>query len=64
MTTFLWLLVVIGGPALIAIVLTYGMIRSRRLTHAEETAREDAIKRLYDKKDTDPERVEVEPLNR
>ena len=51
MTTFLWLLVVAGGPLLIALVLAYSMLRSRRLTGVEERAREDAIQRLYDKKD-------------
>jgi hypothetical protein len=50
MTTFLWLLVVVGGPLLIALVIAYGVIKSRRLTPAEEVAREDAIERLYDKK--------------
>jgi hypothetical protein len=47
MTTFLWLLVVAGGPLLIALALAYGMMRSRRLTRGEERAREDAIERLY-----------------
>jgi hypothetical protein len=51
MTTFLWLLVVVGGPLLIALALGYGMMRSRRLTGVEKRAREDAIERLYDKKD-------------
>ena len=51
MTTFLWLLVVAGGPLLIALVLAYGMLRRRRLTGVEKRAREDAIERLYGKKD-------------
>ena len=46
MTTFLWLLVVAGGPLLIALVLAYGMMRSRKLTGAEERDREDAIDAL------------------
>ena len=51
MSTFLWLLVVAGGPLLIALALAYGMMRGRRLTAAEKRAREDAIERLYDKED-------------
>lgn len=65
MTTFLWLLVVAGGPLLIALVLAYGMMRSRKLTGAEERDREDAIERLYDKKeDSDRVRADMEPHRR
>jgi len=65
MTTFLWLLVVAGGPLLIALVLAYGMLRSRKLTGSEERAREDAIERLYDKKnDRDHVGAELEPRSR
>ena len=52
MTTFLWLLVVAGGPLLIALALAYGMMRSRKLTRGEERARENAIESLYDEGDS------------
>jgi hypothetical protein len=65
MTTFLWLLVVAGGPLLIALVLAYGMMRSRRLTGVEKRAREDAIERLYGKKDDrDNVNAGMEPRSR
>lgn len=65
MTTFLWLLVVAGGPLLIALVLAYGMMRSRRLTSVEKRAREDAIERLYGKKDDrDNVNAGMEPRSR
>ena len=65
MTTFLWLLVVAGGPLLIALVLAYGMMRSRRLTGVEKRAREDAIERLYGKKDErDNVNAGMEPRSR
>jgi hypothetical protein len=48
MTTFLWLLVIAGGPVLIGLVLAYGMMRSRRLTRVEEDARERAVEDMYD----------------
>ena len=65
MTTFLWLLVVAGGPLLIALVLAYGMLRSRRLTGVEKRAREDAIERLYGKKDErDNVNAGMEPRSR
>ena len=51
MTTFLWLLVVAGGPLLIALALAYGMMRSRKLSRGEERAREGAIERLYEEED-------------
>jgi hypothetical protein len=60
MTTFLWLLVVVGGPLLIGLALAYGMMRSRRLSRTEERVREDAIERLYDEKDR-PAATEMEP---
>lgn len=47
MTTFLWLLVVAGGPLLIGLVLAYGMLNRRRLTAREEIKREEAIRDLY-----------------
>ena len=65
MTTFLWLLVVTGGPLLIGLVLAYGMLRSRRLTGSEKRAREDAIANLYGKKDErDSANARVEPSRR
>lgn len=65
MTTFLWLLVVAGGPILIALALAYGMLRSRRLTSVEKRAREDAIERLYGKKDDgSPVNSDMEPRSR
>lgn len=65
MTTFLWLLVVAGGPLLIALALAYGMMRSRRLTGAEKRAREDAIEHLYGKDgDRDHVNSDMEPRSR
>lgn len=63
MTTFLWLLVLAGGPLLIALALAYGMMRSRRLTRGEKRAREDAIERLYDEEDRRGS-TEMEPRGR
>ena len=51
MATFLWFFVVVGGPILIALVLAYGMLHSRRLTRAEEEARNEAVREMYDAKD-------------
>lgn len=64
MTTFLWLLVVAGGPILIALALAYGMMRSRRLTRSEEQAREDAIERLYEKDDREQVQADRGPMSR
>jgi hypothetical protein len=65
MTTFLWLLVLAGGPLLIALALAYGMMRSRRLTGVEKRAREDAIERLYGKKnERDRVSPDMEPRSR
>jgi hypothetical protein len=47
MTTFLWLLVVAGGPALIGIVIAYAMLRSRPLTAGEKQAQHEAVDKLY-----------------
>lgn len=51
MSNYLWLFVVAGGPILIALVIAYGMMRSRRLTPGEKEARHEAIEELYQKDD-------------
>ena len=51
MTTYLWLLVVAGGPLLIALAIAYAMIRSRRLTRSERQARQEAVEDMYQKDD-------------
>ena len=51
MTTYLWLLVVAGGPLLFALAIAYAMIRSRRLTRSERQARHEAVEDMYQKDD-------------
>jgi hypothetical protein len=49
MTTFMWILVVAGGPVILGCAIAYAMMRSRRLTPTEEHRRDDAIKDMYEK---------------
>jgi hypothetical protein len=50
MSTFLWLLVVAGGPLLIAIVIIYALLTRRRLSRREKAAQINATEHLYDRK--------------
>jgi hypothetical protein len=50
MATFLWLLVVAGGPLLIAVVIVYALFTRRRLSPREKQAQTEATERLYDRK--------------
>ena len=47
MTTFLWVLVVAGGPVLLGAVMAYGMMKSRRLSRRENELRDEAIREMY-----------------
>jgi hypothetical protein len=47
MTNFLWLLLVVGGPVVIAIAIVYAFTRSRRLTPEERAAQERGTEELY-----------------
>jgi hypothetical protein len=49
MTTFMWIMVVAGGPVILGCAIAYAMLRSRRLTPDEEHKRDDAIKDMYHK---------------
>jgi hypothetical protein len=64
MTTFLWLVVLAGGPLLIALVLAYVMLRSKKLTGVEKQARDRAIKDMYEERDADQIRTGSGPMSR
>jgi hypothetical protein len=49
MTTFMWLMVLAGGPIILGCAIAYGIMRQRKLTSSEEQRRDDAIKDLYEK---------------
>jgi hypothetical protein len=49
MSTFLWLLVVAGGPVVMAIAIVYALSMRRKLSSREEAAQIDETKRLYEK---------------
>jgi hypothetical protein len=59
MTNYLWLLVVAGGPALIALAIAYAMIRNRRLTPREKQAQHQAVERMYHEDDSEETRPSV-----
>lgn len=44
----LWLLVVAGGPLLLAAVLGYAHVRRRALSRSEQRLRDQATRRLYE----------------
>lgn len=50
MSEFLWLLMVAGGPALLAILLFLAIRKRRRLTSGEASARHEAVEKLYDER--------------
>jgi hypothetical protein len=47
MATFLWLLLVAGGPLLLGLAFAYGIARSRRLSPREREARHRAVEDAY-----------------
>jgi hypothetical protein len=47
MTEYLWLFVVVGGPIILGLIMAYGMMKRRRLTHAEKDARDQKTEKLY-----------------
>ena len=46
----LWLLVVAGGPLLLAILIGYALLRKRRLTRSERAARERGTRDVFDER--------------
>ncbi|MER8582604.1 hypothetical protein NKG95_28530 [Mesorhizobium sp. M1423] len=48
--TSLWLLVVAGGPLLLAILIAYALLTQRRRGPAERSESERATERLYQEK--------------
>jgi hypothetical protein len=55
-SNFLWLLIVAGGPLLLALVMAFALIRRRRAGPAERQARQAATRRLYDEDEHSPRR--------
>ena len=49
----LWLLVVVGGPVIIAIAIGYALLTRRNRTVGERVAQRNATRRLYEEKDHD-----------
>jgi uncharacterized membrane protein len=46
----LWLLIVAGGPLVLAILIGYALFRKRSLTPREKAVSDKATRRLYDEK--------------
>lgn len=46
----LWLLVVAGGPLLLAILIGYALLRKRRLTRGERAARARGTRDVFDER--------------
>jgi hypothetical protein len=44
----LWLVVVMGGPIILAAIIAYALLRRRRLSSTERLMRKDATERVYD----------------
>lgn len=51
MTENLWLIIVAGGPVLIAVVIAYALFQRRKPSAAQRAATERATARLYDEKE-------------
>jgi hypothetical protein len=49
-STALWLLVVVGGPVLLAFAIIFGISRKRNLSPSEKAAQTDAVDRLYERR--------------
>ena len=54
MTETLWLLVVLGGPVVIAVALVYALLTRRKRTTGEKAAQRHATRRLYEEEDETP----------
>ena len=54
MTEILWLLIVIGGPILIAVLLAYAMVNRRKRSTGEAAAQRSATRQLYEEKEEPP----------
>lgn len=50
MSDYLWLLMVAGGPALMALVIAYALMRQRRLKQSELARRGESVDRLYERR--------------
>lgn len=49
-TNFLWLLVVAGGPLLLAVLIGYALLRRRRLSRAERVERDRGTRDVFDER--------------
>ena len=47
---FLWLLAVAGGPLLLLVLFGYALLRRRRLSRAERSARDRSTRDLFDER--------------
>lgn len=57
MAETLWLLVVLGGPVIIAALLIRVLLRRRRLSRGERRERDQATQELYEKTATEGDRT-------
>lgn len=65
MTEWLWLLIVAGGPVLIAVVLAFALMRRRQLSTGERIAQRRATRREYERDSVQPtESAAVRSLHR
>lgn len=49
-TNYLWLLVVAGGPLLLAVLIGFALLRRRRLSRAEHIAQDRGTRKVYDER--------------
>lgn len=59
-----WLLVVAGGPLLLAAAFAYALVRRRRLTAREKAAQHEAIDEIYHSDAEEPESSKDRPATR
>jgi hypothetical protein len=50
---YLWMLVIVGGPILLAFGFAYGLMTRRRRSVGEQAAQRQATRRLYEEPDVD-----------
>ena len=50
LANYLWLLVVAGGPLLLAVLLGYALLRRRRLRRAERVAQDRGTREAFDER--------------
>jgi hypothetical protein len=60
MTEILWLLIVLGGPILIAVLLAYALVNRRKPSTGEAAAQRSATRHLYE----DEEKPAPPPLDK